>query len=350
MEGIAGSPNLRREHGGRFEAGFEFLAEAGVVRFVGSGEFGVAAGFGDALLHAKRPEDAVEGQFARGLLLKVSRVAECGEEHAALAMFTIVVVNPGDGVRIAEVFAAGIGTFNGATGEERGGAVQQGGGMVKPAAGVEGLDTAEHRVGGVFSDDGDIGRVFAAVVADPWEAEDLVRPFLVHGIAAAIAEGVGGGSETGHRLAALRKGGDVFQLVVRQIAEAGIDDHHVGLFEDFETFDVVGAVRIDDALRESETDTNGKSVVAVEDAGEHGHCLLGAVFLVACDEDEVRLAFPAFEVGDVGGDFGGNGGEAGHGDQGHGGKEQGGRGFTNHCFRECSAYVLGKRIFHRKRA
>jgi len=140
-------------------------------------------------------------------------------------------------------------------------------------------------------------------------------------MAAAVAEGVGGGAEAGHRFAGFGEGGDALQLPVGQIAETRVDDHHVGLFEDFQAFDVVGAVGIDDAVGEGEADGDGEAMVAVEDAGEHGHGFLGAVLLVAGDEDDVGPAFLAVQAGDVGGCVGGHGGSGG---RKHGGGKKGG--------------------------
>ena len=109
-------------------------------------------------------------------------------------------------------------------------------------------------------------------------------------------ECVGRGSHADHRPAGLEVGVDVRHLFVGQIAEAGADEHQVGVCQRLEAGDVAAVVGIDDAALRIDREHHAavEAVMTREDAGKHWHCLLGAVLLVAGDQDDFFALAEAF--------------------------------------------------------
>ena len=159
--------------------------------------------------------------------------------------------------------------------------------------------------------DGDAAGAFllvGAVVIDPLFTEDPqaeLGPFEVAGLRIA-AEGVGRGAEADDRFAGVEELGEIRELVVGELAEARPDDHEVGRVELLGAGDVLLKVRIDvAAVRvDREKDDTIETVFLAEDLAEHGHGLLGAVFLVAGNENDLLAVGGAFlrrQVETVGG-------------------------------------------------
>src|SRR5262249_44637966 len=120
--------------------------------------------------------------------------------------------------------------------------------------------------------------------------------------------------------------GEVLHLVVRQVAEPGGDDHQVGRVEGGEAGDVVIAVRVDGAVvGDGEQDDALEAVAGGGDFGELGQGLLGAVFLVAADQDDGLALAGAVAAGVDDPGICGAGGEGGQGQD-----EQRGAGYGVH--------------------
>lgn len=143
--------------------------------------------------------------------------------------------------------------------------------------------------------------VMIAVVVDPGFAEDLLTeaagPFLVAPVVvcvraltvAFVGEGVSGSADTEDGFAGVDEVDDVDHLIVGEFAKAEEHNHHVGVIQEMETGDIGLADWIDEAgVRiDGEEDGAFEAVAIGEDLGEHRKGFLGAVFFVACDEDEV---------------------------------------------------------------
>src|SRR5262249_40128615 len=167
------------------------------------------------------------------------------------------------------------------------------------------LDAAQDRVLLLSLDDhaaGALGAV-ASPVVDPRLAEHLpaeslfvilllvVPAVLGVGLARPQVEGVSRGAQADHRLARLDVIDDVLHLLVGQVAEAREDDHQVGGLQRLQAGDVLLVVRVDRAVRiDGEQDGALETVMFGQDLGQLRQRLLGAVLLVAADQDDV-LAF-----------------------------------------------------------
>ena len=117
----------------------------------------------------------------------------------------------------------------------------------------------------------------------------LFQRVLGVGLARLDVEGVRRGPQADDRLARLDVVDDVLHLVVGQVAEAGEDDHQVGRLERLQAGDVVVAVGVDRAVLgiDGEQDGAVEAVVLGQDLGQLRQRLLGAVLLVAADQDDV---------------------------------------------------------------
>ena len=169
------------------------------------------------------------------------------------------------------------------------------------------LDAAQDRVIFHLLDE-DAARALPAVVAmmaDPGLAQDLpaeaALPVLALPGVASVGpsggdvEGVGGGAQAGDGPARFDVIDDVFHLLVGKIPEAGQYHHQVGGLQGVETGNVIADVGIDGSARGVDGKENRatKSVPFGQDAGELRQAFLGAIFLVAADEDHLlSLAGP----------------------------------------------------------
>ena len=108
-------------------------------------------------------------------------------------------------------------------------------------------------------------------------------------LAALEVEGVRRGAHADDRLARLDVIDDVLHLLVGQIAEAREDDHQVGRLERLQAGDVVvaGSGLIVPSLVDGEQHGALEAVMLGQDLGQLRQGLLGAIFLVAADQDDV---------------------------------------------------------------
>ena len=82
---------------------------------------------------------------------------------------------------------------------------------------------------------------------------------------------------------------DVLHLFVGQVAEAGEDDHQVGGLQRFQAGDVVRLIGVDGAVLGVDGKQHGafEAVMPGQDLRQLRQGLLGAVLLVAADQDDV---------------------------------------------------------------
>jgi len=197
-------------------------------------------------------------------------------------------------------------------------------------------DTAEDGMIFEFGID-DAASTFGAVVAvviDPGIAKELLTeaagPFaaavIVFGVGALfiafVGEGVGGGADTEDGFAGIDEVDEVFHVRVGQFPESEEQDEHIGLIEGGQAGDVGLVDGVDGAVLgvEGEEDGASKAVVDGEDAGEHGHGLFRAVFLIAGEQDDMLTLTgarrPLVDEGSGGLGDGGGGGEGEGAEQG----------------------------------
>ena len=143
----------------------------------------------------------------------------------------------------------------------------------------------------------------AAVVVDPGLAEHLAseaalelrmrsppgpfgEAFLRRTV---VVEGVGRGADADHRTPRVHVVHEVRHLVLGQMPVAGEHHREVGVLEGLESRDVVGDGRIDLAglAVHREQHRAAEAVALGEDPRQGRHRFLGAVLLVAGDEDDV---------------------------------------------------------------
>jgi len=141
--------------------------------------------------------------------------------------------------------------------------------------------------------------MIASVMANPSVAQNLVAEAaievfafvlkIVMGIFLAFGnlEGMRRGAESNDRATALEVFVNVNHLLVRKIEEACEDEHEVGLFKNFETFDVGSSGGNFPLVVDSEKNSGFKAVIFSEDASKGGAGFLGAVFVIRGNEDDV---------------------------------------------------------------
>ena len=253
---------------------------------------------------ADGPEDAVDEHAAVVGIEDVFGSALGGVEDAMFfAILAGVVTSPSGGDRRFG-FVRGV-VFVHA--DQRLGVGEDGevgaGNPVVGAGVAEGIvsDAGEDDVGLLIRDDLDTGalRVVLAVVTDPGIAEDLVSEavfvsldlgfeiiFCVGGIGGNF-EGVGRGAKADNGAATVEVRDDVIHLFAGEIEETSEDDEEVCALESLQAGDV-GDAGLDVAvLVDAVEDGAFETVVFGQDPGEGGAGFLGAVFVVAGEEDDV---------------------------------------------------------------
>jgi len=191
----------------------------------------------------------------------------------------------------------------------------------------------QHLVAGVGSLNNAAGafhRVLTVVI-DPALAQNLqaeVRPFEITGHCV-TSEGVGGGANADDRLAGIEVFCKPRELVVGQLPEASADDQQVRGVQRPGAGDVVLEVRVDVAAVRIDRKEHRRleAMLLAEDLRQHRHRLLGAIQLIACDEND-RFAFAS--TARTGSDFevalgGGDRAEASQRREQHGDEESEGR-------------------------
>ena len=163
-----------------------------------------------------------------------------------------------------------------------------------------------------------------AVVIDPFFPENFqpeLRPFEVTRLRIA-GKGVGRGAHSDDRLARVEKLGKVRNLIFGELAKTCPDDHEIGRIERLGPGNVLLKRRVDVAALGINREKDGavETVLLTQDLCQHRESLLGAVFLVSRDKDDLFAVGGAFfgrkvePVGGKGGDAG-NGGDD-EGDEG----------------------------------
>lgn len=295
--------------------GFGFGIAFGAIVFgpggiVGTDEGHVEVG-GDLVFETDGPDAAVGEGAAEAFIEEIVRGAVGGGEDAAFGLAIGGGVGADPDAR--DGFFIGIGGVIGAHPLEGLGHGENGGGLkrfgeVAAAGRVHFVDTDEGGVVFIFRDDiqAGAGHVVFTVVTGPVFAENLATEaafvgfvfgslgVFVEGAVRGNFEGVGGGAEPDDGTAAVEVVDEVLHLLVGPVLEAGVDDHEIGVIEDFNAGDV-GVTGIDVAvLVNAEEDRAFEAVMFREDARESGEGFFGAVFVVVGDEDDVFAGAEAF--------------------------------------------------------
>ena len=283
-------------------------AEAEVRRLVLADDPGVAP-LRDPVLHAQPPVHGVHEQAAQPLALEVRGGAHRRREHPR-RLAACAGVGPGPGDRDHRVVLRSfdrriVGRHAGENGAEQQDVrvVAQVPEPVDVGRAPDVVHAAQDRMARRGRRDDAAGALLAvtAVMVDPGVAEHLLAESAGPGLAAKapvrvrairvalVGEGVGRGAQAHDRPPRLDVVDDVLHLLVGKFAKTCGDHHQVGVRERFEARDVRLLLRVDrpglgvyreqhDAL---ETVPHG------EQLAQHRHRFLGAVFLVAGDEDDL---------------------------------------------------------------
>lgn len=281
-------------------------AEADRVGIVGADEINLASGR-DLVFHAQRPVGGIDQQAAKWLVLEIAGMAHGrGENARGLARPARIGLDPGDGDRFHSRLRRVIGTHAGEhlSHDERLAIAAQLPDRIDIRRPPDVLDAPEDRV--VFHSPGDKAAgafaLVAAVVRDPGFAEHLATESAVPLLAAETVPGVGFvfsevervrcRADADDRLAGVYVFDDILHLVVGQVAKAGENHHQVGGPKRLEAGDVVIDLGIDGSVFGIDGEENRalEAVVHGEDLGQRRHGFLGAILLVARNEDDV-LAF-----------------------------------------------------------
>ena len=258
----------------------------------------------DGFLETDGPETRVEEDTAVTVVEDVfGGTVGAGEDATFFSGGTFVGASPGTG---DGWLVFGVGGVSAHAADDLGhcqdDAVGFGVGEVAAGLNVSVFHAAEDGVLFVLGNEVEAGAalVVLAVVTGPGFAENLAAEseFVVLAFEIGVVFGVGtvrGDSETVRcraqthdGAAAFEVGDEGFHLFIGPVLEAGKDDHEVGGVEGVHPGDVVVAEFDGAGLGvRAEEDGAFEAVAFGEDAGEGGKRFLGAVFVVAGDEDDV---------------------------------------------------------------